>query len=103
MAEEVLARVLGSSDLYAVLGVKPLIGNEEVPPDDRMRAFSVVSGLPLSATRFQSDKKKVQVRFHHYVLDFFSPSSLPVRFSLTKRKVWTAFFFSTLGEIVHRI
>ena len=53
MAEEVLARVLGSSDLYAVVGATPLIGNEKVPPDDRLRAFSVVSALPTTVTWIQ--------------------------------------------------
>ena len=51
--EQIIQRVMqghSRGDLYAVVGVAPLIGDSDVHPDDRMRAFMVVRSIELAAT-----------------------------------------------------
>ena len=53
MGEDVLQRVLQGNrrgDHYAVLGVQPEIGGDEVSAQERLRRFLVVKGLPTEAT-----------------------------------------------------
>lgn len=50
--EQIIQRVMqghSRGDLYSVVGVAPSIGDSDVHPDDRMRAFMVVRSLPLQA------------------------------------------------------
>ena len=59
MATDVLNRVLqghADEDLYAMLGVQPMIGGADVAPPDRMRAFLVVKSLPTAVTKLNQDQ-----------------------------------------------